>query len=1093
MASTTAEIKMPQMGESVTEGTVLEWHKQVGDPVEAEETVVEVSTDKVDAEVPAPVDGVITEILVAPDETVPAGTVLAEVGVGAEAGCDGAGPDGASAASSTGAATAADGATEDRGEVPTAPDTGESVVEEAEHGAAAEAEHGAAAEAAAERGPATAASAGQLVDVTLPQMGESVSKGTVLEWRKQVGEPVAADETVVEVSTDKVDAEVRAPASGTIAEILVAPDEVVKVGEVLCRIAVGDQATRAGAPAATPPPAEAPARPPAESSSRLGVAADGAATGNGAAATPVAARIASAHGIDLSAVSGSGPRGRITKEDVLAALEGDGGGARPEAAERPATEPAPSPTSPSAPPTPGQRPLRGPAATLARFMNESRSIPTATSFRTLSVDTLDARRRALKEAGRRLSFTHLIAWAIVEAAREMPVMAHAYAETDGKPQVVEPTGINLGLAVDVERRDGSRSLVTPVVHDAGSLELPTFVARYDELVNGARDGTLPPEAYTGANITLTNPGGIGTVASVPRLMPGQGTIVATGAIGYPPGLELVDATRLRELGVSKTMTTTSTYDHRVIQGAQSGAFLRRIDELLAGADGFYEAVARALGADVPTEAEAAEAAGRPRASRRRGRRPGDVLRAGHLARHPRPPRANRRRDAPGRPGRDVGGQGPPHARPPVGPARPARLRARGRPGARPAQRPPDTGAHACDPRLRAAHRRPRPDLRRGAPPAPEDLLRDDRLRVRAHLEPRRARVAATDGGVGRAPQAARAGGEAPAARTPDPHRGARELPPQGVPRAQAVLDRGHRHARADARRDDRARGRRRRPRGADRHGPSRAPQRARPQRRPPVRVDPRRVRGRADARGRDRHARGRHGRRQVPPRRRRHLPDPRRARDHRLLVAQPEPSRVRRPGRRGSRARRPDEPQDARAPPRPDARPAGAHPRRRRVPGPGDRRRDAEPARAARLHDRRHRPHHHQQPARLHDRALRGPLDPLPLGPRQGVRHPDHPRERRRRRGMHRRGAPRHGLPRALPPQCAHRPRRLPPLRPQRDRRARVHPAAHVRADQGAPARPVAVRRPARRRERGDRPGGRAARGGGAERARRGAFPAQGV
>src|SRR5215204_1188760 len=134
MASTTAEVKMPQMGESVTEGTVLEWHKQVGDPVEAEETVVEVSTDKVDAEVPAPVDGVITEILVAPDETVPAGTVLAQVG---------------------GGAAAADGATEDRGEVPTAPDTGESVVEEAEHGAAAEAEHGAAAEAAAERGPAT--------------------------------------------------------------------------------------------------------------------------------------------------------------------------------------------------------------------------------------------------------------------------------------------------------------------------------------------------------------------------------------------------------------------------------------------------------------------------------------------------------------------------------------------------------------------------------------------------------------------------------------------------------------------------------------------------------------------------------------------------------------------------------------------------------------------------------------------------------------------------------------------------------------------------------------------------------------------------
>src|SRR5215218_10509629 len=147
MASTTAEIKMPQMGESVTEGTVLEWHKQVGDPVEAEETVVEVSTDKVDAEVPAPADGVITEILVGPDETVPVGTVLAQLAVGSEAGGNGAGAasDGASAAG-RGAAAATDGASEGGGEVPIAPDTGESVVEEAQHGAAAEAEHGAAAE-----------------------------------------------------------------------------------------------------------------------------------------------------------------------------------------------------------------------------------------------------------------------------------------------------------------------------------------------------------------------------------------------------------------------------------------------------------------------------------------------------------------------------------------------------------------------------------------------------------------------------------------------------------------------------------------------------------------------------------------------------------------------------------------------------------------------------------------------------------------------------------------------------------------------------------------------------------------------------------
>ncbi|MGE5635958.1 MAG: multifunctional oxoglutarate decarboxylase/oxoglutarate dehydrogenase thiamine pyrophosphate-binding subunit/dihydrolipoyllysine-residue succinyltransferase subunit, partial [Nocardioidaceae bacterium] len=257
-------------------------------------------------------------------------------------------------------------------------------------------------------------------------------------------------------------------------------------------------------------------------------------------------------------------------------------------------------------------PLRGPAATRARFMNESRSLPKATSFRTVPVDGLDERRRALKAAGRRLSYTHLVAWAIVQAAaRDWPVMAHSYAERDGAPQRVDPGGVSLGLAVDVERRDGTRSLTVPVVRDAHALSFPDFTARYDELVAGARDNSLPPEAYQGANITLTNPGGLGTVASVPRLMPGQGTIVATGAIGYPPGLAQVDPPKLEELGVSKVMTMTSTYDHRVIQGAESGSFLRRIDELLQGADGFYEAILESLGIGAPAPEPAAASTASP--------------------------------------------------------------------------------------------------------------------------------------------------------------------------------------------------------------------------------------------------------------------------------------------------------------------------------------------------------------------------------------------------------------------------------------------------------------------------------------------------
>jgi 2-oxoglutarate decarboxylase len=533
---TTVQITMPQMGESVTEGTVLGWLKQVGEAVSEDEPLVEVSTDKVDTEVPAPAAGTLTKIVADADETVGVGAVLGEITLGGD------------------------------GAEPTAPDT----KQPAAGGNGAE-------PVAAEARPSAADS--ELVDVVLPQMGDSVAEGTVLEWRVKAGDRVEREQTLVEISTDKVDAEIPAPVAGTVTELLVEPDETVASGTVVARIAPGDGAAPA-APAEPERPAQAPP-----------------AAGNGAGnATPVAERIASAHGIDVASVPGSGPRGRVTKDDVLAAIE-DGGAAR----------------------AAGATPIRGPAATLVRFMNESRSIPTATSFRTLPVDVLDARRKALKAAEKKLSFTHLIAWAIVQAAREMPVMGHSYAEVDGKPQRVDPGAVSLGLAVDVERKDGTRSLVVPVLKRADGMDFNAFVERYDELVYGARDNKLPPDDYQGASISLTNPGGLGTVASVPRLMPGQGTIVATGAIAYPPGLAQADPAKLRELGVSKVMTMTSTYDHRVIQGAESGAFLRRVDQLLQGEDGFYEGVFEALGvsaqlhdgAGAVTAAEPAPSAVRP--------------------------------------------------------------------------------------------------------------------------------------------------------------------------------------------------------------------------------------------------------------------------------------------------------------------------------------------------------------------------------------------------------------------------------------------------------------------------------------------------
>jgi 2-oxoglutarate dehydrogenase E1 component len=254
-------------------------------------------------------------------------------------------------------------------------------------------------------------------------------------------------------------------------------------------------------------------------------------------------------------------------------------------APRPATAPVAPPPQGLTPTPQGLTPITGPAARLVQNMTESLAVPTATSFREIAVGMLDGRRRALNAQlgtrGLKISFTHLIGFAIVQAAKQFPMMVRAFHEVEGKPHRLDPDGIHLGLAVDVERKDGSRGLVVPVLKHAEAMDFTRFHATYESLVEKARTNRLVPDDFAGATITLTNPGTIGTVASVPRLMKGQGSIIATGAI--------------RDLAGAKVMTITSTYDHRVIQGAESGMFLRRLDALLQGADGFYEGVLANLG------------------------------------------------------------------------------------------------------------------------------------------------------------------------------------------------------------------------------------------------------------------------------------------------------------------------------------------------------------------------------------------------------------------------------------------------------------------------------------------------------------------
>src|SRR5438876_1233081 len=225
-------------------------------------------------------------------------------------------------------------------------------------------------------------------------------------------------------------------------------------------------------------------------------------------------------------------------------------------------------------------PITGPAARLVANMTDSLSVPTATSFRDISATTLDGRRKALNAqlaaSGRKVSFTHLIGYGIVQAAKRFPVMTHAFQEIDGKPHRVDPGAIGLGLAVDVEKKDGSRALVVPVIKHAETMDFASFHAAYEALVEKARANRLLPDDFAGGTIQLTNPGTLGTVASVPRLMKGQGSIIATGTI--------------RDIAGAKTITITSTYDHRIIQGAESGMFLRYLDSLLQGEERFYEGV-----------------------------------------------------------------------------------------------------------------------------------------------------------------------------------------------------------------------------------------------------------------------------------------------------------------------------------------------------------------------------------------------------------------------------------------------------------------------------------------------------------------------
>ncbi len=342
-------------------------------------------------------------------------------------------------------------------------------------------------------------------------------------------------------------------------------------------------------------------------------AANGGGTANGqqssVAPTPSTGVAKAPERKSTPAPEASAPR-RSTGKAAEAPAESKPAPAAKPRPEAPAAEPAKGTTSPvpkeSRPPAPTAAKdeptftvLRGATARTVKNMDESLTVPTATSVRTVPVKLLWDNRTVInnhlaRARGGKVSFTHLIGYAMVQALKAMPEMNVGYDVVDGKPNLVTPAHINLGLAIDVPKKDGTRQLLVPSIKAAESMDFAGFWTAYEEIVRKARDGKLGVEDFQGTTISLTNPGGIGTTHSVPRLMKGQGAIIGVGSMEFPSEWQGASPETLARNAVGKVMTLTSTYDHRVIQGAQSGEFLRRLHHLLLGEDGFYDEIFRSL-------------------------------------------------------------------------------------------------------------------------------------------------------------------------------------------------------------------------------------------------------------------------------------------------------------------------------------------------------------------------------------------------------------------------------------------------------------------------------------------------------------------
>ncbi|MDV2435701.1 2-oxoglutarate dehydrogenase, E2 component, dihydrolipoamide succinyltransferase [Corynebacterium tuberculostearicum] len=557
-----ADVEMPELGESVTEGTITQWLKSVGDTVEVDEPLLEVSTDKVDTEIPSPVAGALVEILADEDDTIEVGEVIARIG-----------DENATASSS-------EAKPEPQEEKKEEPKTEEKEDKKAD---------------------SSNSGSGDAADVEMPELGESVTEGTITQWLKSVGDTVEVDEPLLEVSTDKVDTEIPSPVAGTLVEILADEDDTIEVGEIIARI--GDENATASSSEAKPEPQEEKKEEPkaeekeekkpepkaeekkeSKQDSSLNTSAKVNNGDNVPYVTPLVRKLAEKHGVDLNNVEGTGVGGRIRKQDVLAAAgEGDA----------PAKSGAQSDNSPRARwSTKSVDPAKQELIGTTQKVNRIREITAAKMVEALQISAQlthvqevdmtaiwDMRKKNkqafIDKHGANLSFLPFIVKATAEA-----LVSHPNVNASYNPETKEMTyhsDVNIAIAVDTPK-----GLLTPVIHKAQDMTLPQIAQQIAELADKARNNKLKPNDLTGATFTVTNIGSEGAMLDTPILVPPQAGILGTAAIEKRP--VVVNENGQDAIAIRQMCYLPFTYDHQVVDGADAGRFITTIKDRLQTAD-----------------------------------------------------------------------------------------------------------------------------------------------------------------------------------------------------------------------------------------------------------------------------------------------------------------------------------------------------------------------------------------------------------------------------------------------------------------------------------------------------------------------------